>query len=139
MTAQRYYWASRGDVNAFFGLTLENVADPVLMVGLLSTGFGFPATFALRYMVPGTAVGVLRGDLPLLEILPYPVVGMVSLAQLIPILVSTAVGIRRRPFQSLGAVHESPHDFPSRHAAFHVAEPVADFRRRSLTTQEAAI
>lgn len=59
----RYRWAASGDVNAFFGLMLDNVADLVLMVGLMSSAFGFPATFALRYMVPGTAVGVLVGDL----------------------------------------------------------------------------
>ena len=60
---QDYRWAGRGDVNAFFGLMLDNVADLVLTVGLLSTAFGFPADFALRYMVPGTAIGVLVGDL----------------------------------------------------------------------------
>ena len=59
----RYRWAGRGDINAFFGLMLDNVADLVLTVGLLSTAFGFPADFALRYMVPGTALGVLVGDL----------------------------------------------------------------------------
>ncbi len=42
---------------------LDNIADLVLMVGLLAGAFGFPATFALRYMVPGTALGVLVGDL----------------------------------------------------------------------------
>ena len=42
---------------------LDNVADLVLMVSLLSATFQFPANFALRYMVPGTAVGVLVGDL----------------------------------------------------------------------------
>ncbi len=56
-------WAARGDINAFFGLMLDNVADLLLTVGLLSTVFGFPTIFALRYMVPGTAVGVLVGDL----------------------------------------------------------------------------
>lgn len=59
----RYRWATPGDVNAFFGLALDNVANLVLVVGLLSTGFQFPAKFALRYMVPGTALGVLVGDL----------------------------------------------------------------------------
>jgi AGZA family xanthine/uracil permease-like MFS transporter len=60
---QRYPWATRGDVNAFFGLMLDNVANLSLMVGLLAGGFGFPASFALRYMIPGTALGVLAGDL----------------------------------------------------------------------------
>ena len=59
----RYHWYGRGDINAFFGLMLDNVADLVLAVGLLAAAFGFPADFALRYMVPGTALGVLVGDL----------------------------------------------------------------------------
>jgi AGZA family xanthine/uracil permease-like MFS transporter len=60
---QRYKWAAPGDVNAFFGLMLDNVADLLLTVGLLASVFGFPTKFALRYMVPGTAIGVLLGDL----------------------------------------------------------------------------
>lgn len=60
---QRYAWRSAGDVNAFFGLMLDNVANLVLTVSLLAEVFEFPATFALRYMVPGTAIGVLAGDL----------------------------------------------------------------------------
>jgi adenine/guanine/hypoxanthine permease len=59
----RYAWATRGDVNAFFGLMLDNVANLTLMVSLLAGGFGFPASFALQYMIPGTALGVLAGDL----------------------------------------------------------------------------
>ena len=42
---------------------LDNIADLLLMVGLLAGVFGFPTNFAFRYMVPGTAVGVLVGDL----------------------------------------------------------------------------
>ena len=59
----RYLWAAPGDVNAFFGLMLDNVADLLMTVGLLSAIFAFPTQFALRHMVPGTAVGVLAGDL----------------------------------------------------------------------------
>jgi AGZA family xanthine/uracil permease-like MFS transporter len=58
-----YKWAAAGDVNAFFGLMLDNVADLLLMVGLLVGVFQFPQAFALNYMVPGTAVGVMVGDL----------------------------------------------------------------------------
>ena len=61
--AKSYDWAAPGDINAFFGLMLDNTAGLVLMVGLMSSAFGFPATFALRYMIPGTALGVLTGDL----------------------------------------------------------------------------
>jgi AGZA family xanthine/uracil permease-like MFS transporter len=42
---------------------LDNIADLLLTVGLLATVFHFPTTFALQYMVPGTAIGVLIGDL----------------------------------------------------------------------------
>jgi AGZA family xanthine/uracil permease-like MFS transporter len=59
----RYRPFAPGDINAFFGLMLDNVANLLLCVGLLSSVYNFPATFALRYMLPGTAVGVLVGDL----------------------------------------------------------------------------
>ena len=59
----RYRSFAPGDVNAFFGLTLDNVANLLLCVGLLASVYKFPASFALRYMLPGTAVGVLLGDL----------------------------------------------------------------------------
>lgn len=58
-----YQWATKGDVNAFFGLMLDNVANLLLTVSLLSGVFGFPERIALRYMIPGTAIGVLVGDL----------------------------------------------------------------------------
>lgn len=63
MTRNRYYWAAPGDVNAFFGLMLDNIADLLLTVGLLTGAFQFPATFVLQYMVPGTAIGVFVGDI----------------------------------------------------------------------------
>jgi AGZA family xanthine/uracil permease-like MFS transporter len=56
-------WAGPGDVNAFFGLVLDNLADLVLTVSLLASAFGFPTQFALAHLVPGTAVGVVAGDL----------------------------------------------------------------------------
>ena len=63
MDHRRYQWAASGDVNAFFGLMLDNIAGLVLLVSLLHGVFGFPVEFALGYMVPGTAIGVLIGDL----------------------------------------------------------------------------
>ena len=42
---------------------LDNVAGLVLLVSLLSGVFNFPVEFAICYMVPGTALGVLVGDL----------------------------------------------------------------------------
>ncbi|WP_146599376.1 permease [Novipirellula aureliae] len=41
---------------------LDNIVGLLLMVALL-TGFGFPTDFAVSRMVPGTALGVLIGDL----------------------------------------------------------------------------
>lgn len=60
---QPYLWAATGDINAFCGLMLDNVAQLLLTVSLLSAAFAFPTNFALRHMVPGTAIGVLVGDL----------------------------------------------------------------------------
>jgi len=59
----RYEWAARGDMNAFFGLMLDNVGDMILMTGLLVGVFGMPAGFVMGRMIPGTAVGVMVGDL----------------------------------------------------------------------------
>ena len=53
-----YRWATSGDVNAFFGLMLDNIADLLLTVSLLATVFQLDATFALQHLVPGTAVGI---------------------------------------------------------------------------------
>lgn len=63
MKSKPYQWAAAGDVNAFFGLMLDNIAGLILTVSLLAFNFGFPVDFALRYMIPGTALGVLVGDL----------------------------------------------------------------------------
>ena len=60
---QPYLWAAPGDVNAFFGLMLDNVAQLLLTVSSLAVVFAFPTNFALRHMIPGTAIGVLVGDL----------------------------------------------------------------------------
>jgi AGZA family xanthine/uracil permease-like MFS transporter len=62
MSSKRYHWAAAGDVNAFFGLIIDNTANLVLLCSLLAI-FGFPVEFSLRYMVPGTAIGVMVGDL----------------------------------------------------------------------------
>jgi AGZA family xanthine/uracil permease-like MFS transporter len=64
MNQKKYEWARSGDINAFFGLMLDNIAGLVLLVGLLAAPpFKFPVDFAIAYMVPGTAIGVLVGDL----------------------------------------------------------------------------
>ena len=61
----RYGWAKRGDVNAFFGLMLDNVAVMIVLTTLIA-GSGpeqYRREFVLTQMIPGTALGVLIGDL----------------------------------------------------------------------------
>ncbi len=52
-----------GDVNAFFGLMLDNMTQLVLLAAILVGVFGFPSDLVLYRMIPGTAVAVLTGDL----------------------------------------------------------------------------
>ncbi len=56
-------WCAPGDVNAFFGLMLDNVGGMILMTSLLTGAFHMPGAFVLEKMIPGTACGVLIGDL----------------------------------------------------------------------------
>src|SRR5512143_2402253 len=63
-TPQRTYkWAQVGDINAFFGLMLDNVTNLAVLAGVLVFGFGFPAHLVYTRMFPGTALGVMFGDL----------------------------------------------------------------------------
>lgn len=55
-------WFAAGDINAFFGLSLDNIAGLVLIVGLLRKVFDVDESFLLSHIVPGTAIGVLVGD-----------------------------------------------------------------------------
>ena len=59
----RYRWATPGDVNAFFGLMLDNVMNLVILAGILTMVFRMPADVVYTRMFPGTAFGVLFGDL----------------------------------------------------------------------------
>src|SRR5438552_6509080 len=67
----RYRWAEWGDINAFFGLMLDNVTVLLILVSSISVigaeqrqdDFRFSSQFVLTHMVPGTALGVLLGDL----------------------------------------------------------------------------
>lgn len=59
----RYRWAGPGDINAFFGLMLDNVVNLALLAGILVHVFGFPADIVYGRMFPGTALGVMVGDL----------------------------------------------------------------------------
>ena len=56
-------WIRSGDLNGFLGLALDNVTQLVILSGLLIGAFQFPADLVLYRMVPGTALGVLVGDL----------------------------------------------------------------------------
>jgi len=60
---RRYCWAQWGDLNAFFGLMLDNVTNLVILTGILVGVFGYPANSVHSLMIPGTALGVLFGDL----------------------------------------------------------------------------
>ena len=67
----RYAWAKWGDINAFFGLMLDNVAVMVILVSSITAAPDqqaqdankFTPQFVLTRMIPGTALGVLFGDL----------------------------------------------------------------------------
>ncbi len=57
-----YRWAQSGDINAFFGLMLDNITNLVVLTGILVGVFGYPAGQVYSLMIPGTALGVLFGD-----------------------------------------------------------------------------
>jgi AGZA family xanthine/uracil permease-like MFS transporter len=63
MSSPRYRWAAPGDVNAFFGLMLDNVMNLVILAGILVFVYGFPEPLVYTRMFPGTALGVMFGDL----------------------------------------------------------------------------
>lgn len=63
MSGRSLRWYAAGDGNAFFGLALDNLTQLVILSGLLIGVFGFPSDLVLYVMVPGTAAGVLIGDL----------------------------------------------------------------------------
>jgi len=58
-----YKWAAAGDINAFFGLMLDNVVNLAVLAGILVFGFGFPSALVYTRMFPGTALGVMFGDI----------------------------------------------------------------------------
>jgi len=60
---KKYPWFVAGDLNAFFALAFDNVANLVILASILIGGFGMPKAVVLYRMVPGTAIGVLAGDL----------------------------------------------------------------------------
>ncbi len=64
----RCRWAGWGDINAFFGLILDNVAVMIMLVVLVTSAdpvadMRFSREFVFTQMIPGTALGVVLGDL----------------------------------------------------------------------------
>ena len=63
MRADGYLRIVGGDVNGFLGLVVDNLSVLALLATLLIGGFGIPAPIVFERMLPGTALGVLIGDL----------------------------------------------------------------------------
>jgi AGZA family xanthine/uracil permease-like MFS transporter len=61
--SRKYAWFVLGDINGFFGLMFDNLTVLSFLAGILIVAFGFPAEIVYRRMFPGTALGVLFGDL----------------------------------------------------------------------------
>jgi AGZA family xanthine/uracil permease-like MFS transporter len=59
----RYRWASAGDINGFFALTIDNLALLAGMGAILIGVFHLPAALVMGRMLPGSALGVMVGDL----------------------------------------------------------------------------
>lgn len=59
----RQPWIAPGDINGFFGLVVDNLSILAFLAGALVGIFGFPAEFVFTRMFPGTALGVLVGNL----------------------------------------------------------------------------
>lgn len=58
-----YAWARPGDFSAFLGLMFDNVAQLIVFSTILIQVFAYPTDLVLTKMLPGTAFGVLVGDL----------------------------------------------------------------------------
>jgi len=59
----KYEWFVAGDINGFFGLMFDNMTVLSFLAGILIFAFQFPADIVYTKMFPGTAFGVLFGDL----------------------------------------------------------------------------
>ncbi len=62
MSKFSYKWSTLGDLNAFFALFFDNVVNLFVLSEIL-VSFGFPREFIYTRIIPGTALGVLIGDL----------------------------------------------------------------------------
>ena len=58
-----YFRLVPGDINGFLGLAVDNLSVLGLLAAVLIGGYGVPADIVFGKMFPGTALGVLVGDL----------------------------------------------------------------------------
>jgi adenine/guanine/hypoxanthine permease len=58
-----YFRLVPGDINGFLGLVVDNLSVLALLAGVLIGVYGVPADIVFGKMFPGTALGVLVGDL----------------------------------------------------------------------------
>ncbi len=63
MNKRKYQWFAVGDINGFFGLMIDNLTVLSFLAGILIFVFNYPADIIYKRMFPGTALGVLFGDL----------------------------------------------------------------------------
>jgi AGZA family xanthine/uracil permease-like MFS transporter len=61
--SHRYKWFVLDDVSGFFGLAFDNLTVLSFLAGILIVGFQLPSDVVYTKMFPGTALGVLVGDL----------------------------------------------------------------------------
>ena len=64
-TGKKYEWFVIGDINGFLRLMFDNLTVLSFLAGVLVFGFRFPADIVYSRMFPGTAIGVLFGDMVL--------------------------------------------------------------------------
>ncbi len=60
---RRWPWFGPGDLNGFFGLVVDNLSLLGFLATVLIGVFGMPADVVFERMFPGTALGVLVGNL----------------------------------------------------------------------------
>lgn len=63
MNMRRPRWFVAADLNGFFGLMVDNLSILGFIAAVLVGAFGFPAEVVFGKMFPGTAFGVLLGNL----------------------------------------------------------------------------
>ncbi len=56
-------WFTRGDLDGFFGLFIDNLLQLMLVMGLCKAFCGLPGDFITSHILPGAAVSILLGNL----------------------------------------------------------------------------